>query len=88
MKSSIPASTSNARLFLQKSSFMLPGQKGKKSLQHRSATLAGGEKLPAISVNSRGNTTIDPGVQGGYSNSSRQRGRTPKLVLNRYTDET
>ena len=97
LSSMISPSTCNARLFLQKSSFTLPGQKptkAKKSQQHHhhhlSSSLPRGslDRSPAITVDTCGNTTIDPGLQGGFSNSSKVRGRIPKLnILQRIPDD-
>lgn len=82
----VAPSTGNARLFLQKSSFILPGQKSKKSSLQRGHACS--ERVPAISVNGAGTTSVDAGVEGGFSNSSKVRGRSPRLVLRRAVDES
>lgn len=92
LSNKISPSTCNARLFLQKSSFTLPGQKTKaKKLLHNQAKRVSVDSKSAISVNNNGNTSIDAGVEGGYSNSSKVRGRAPNaprlVILQRIPDD-
>ncbi|XP_067933017.1 protein retinal degeneration B-like [Watersipora subatra] len=92
LTSEIRPATGNARLFLQKSSFLLPGQKYKKSaskVQQRSNPLCSGDIIPAITIDRSGNTSIDPGAAGGGGNSSKVRGRSPRLVaLQKLTEDS
>lgn len=94
MTTKIPPATGNARLFLQKSSFILPGQKTKKSspkcVQRGYSLQVGcGEVIPAITIDKSGNTAVDPGAEGGSGNSSKVRGRSPRLVtLQRIPDDS
>lgn len=73
---------------------MLPGQKSKKATpkSHRDTKplqVGGGEIVPAITVDKSGNTAIDPGAVGGFTNSSKVRGRSPRPAnLQRIPDDT
>lgn len=42
--------------------------------------MGGGETIPSITIDRSGNTSVDPGAEGGCGNYSKLRGRTPRLV--------